>query len=87
MDGPLAPRLVLDELWELVKPLLLELTSRRQRRSRAAVPDRAVFTAAAFVLTTGCASRHLPQGFLVSPATAFSMTFRHRQATDDNRYV
>ena len=32
--------------------------------------ERAVFTAIVFVLTSGCAWRHLPPSFGVSPATA-----------------
>jgi transposase len=36
----------------------------------AAVSDRAVFTAITYVLTTGCAWRHLPPSFGVSKATA-----------------
>jgi transposase len=34
------------------------------------VEERAVFTAVVYVLMSGCAWRHLPEAFDVSPATA-----------------
>jgi transposase len=71
MDDALSRRLVPDELWALVKPLLPELFSARpQGGGTAVVADRAVFTAIVYVLTTGCAWRHLPPSFGVSVPTA-----------------
>ncbi|OHV30432.1 transposase [Pseudofrankia sp. EUN1h] len=70
MDDRLALRLVPDELWELVAPLLPGFAPRPQGGGVAPVADRAVFTAVVYVLTSGCAWRHLPPGFGVSPATA-----------------
>ena len=51
----LALRLVPDELWKLVAPLIPRFTPRRQGGGTAPVDDRAVFTAIVFVLTSGCA--------------------------------
>jgi transposase len=65
----LAQRLVLDTLWDIVKPLLPEFTPRRQGGGTAPVDERAVFTAVVFVLTSGCAWRHLPPSFGVSVLT------------------
>ncbi|WP_331763665.1 IS5 family transposase (plasmid) [Streptomyces hirsutus] len=66
----LSQRLVPDELWSLVAPLLPSFTSRPQGGGTAPVDERAVFTAVVYVLTSGCAWRHLPETFGVSPATA-----------------
>lgn len=66
----LAQRLVPDELWEVVAPLIPAWSSRQQGGGTAPVDDRAVFTAIVFVLASGCAWRHLPPSFGVSPATA-----------------
>jgi transposase len=62
--------LVPDGLWVLVEPLLPRFEPRRQGGGTAPVDDRAVFTAIVYVLTTGCAWRHLPPSFGVSPPTA-----------------
>jgi transposase len=62
--------LVPDSLWELVEPLIPKFAPRSQGGGTAPVDDRAVFTAIVFVLTTGCAWRHLPESFGVSPPTA-----------------
>ena len=70
MDERLAKRLVPDGLWEIVAPLVPPPKMRRQGGGRRRVGDRAVFTAIVFVLTTGCAWRHLPLTFGVSKATA-----------------
>jgi transposase len=56
----LSLRLVPDSLWEIVEPLIPEFVPRRQGGGTAPIDDRAVFTAIVFVLTTGCARRHLP---------------------------
>ncbi|MFC9624010.1 transposase [Streptomyces sp. NPDC056930] len=62
--------MVPDELCSLVVPLLLSFTSRPQGGGTAPVDGRAVFTAVVYVLTSGCAWRHLPETFCVSPSTA-----------------
>ncbi|WP_084265826.1 transposase [Actinomadura macra] len=59
-----------DELWELVEPLVPGFAPRRQGGGTAGVDDRAVFTAIVYVLTSGCAWRHLPGEFGVSVPTA-----------------
>jgi transposase len=66
----LSRRLVPDELWQLAAPLMPRFTSRPQGGGTAPVDERAVFTAVVYVLTSGCAWRHLPESFDVSPATA-----------------
>ena len=70
MASDLAKRLVPDELWELVAPRIPRFTPRGQGGGTAPVDDRAVFTAIVYVLTSGCAWRHLPGGFGVSHQTA-----------------
>jgi transposase len=62
--------LVPDGLWEIVEPLLPAQRERPQGGGTRYVDDRAVFTAIVYVLTTGCAWRHLPADFGVSRATA-----------------
>jgi transposase len=54
----LSLRLVPDELWEIVVPLIPVFPSRPQGGGTAVTDDRAVFTAIVFVLTSGCAWRH-----------------------------
>lgn len=66
----LSKRLVPDELWELVAPLLPSCSARPQGGGTAPRDERAVFTAVAYILTSGCAWRYLPESFGVSPATA-----------------
>ncbi|MGH3750153.1 MAG: IS5 family transposase [Micromonosporaceae bacterium] len=75
----MAARLVPDGLWEIVAALIPVPPRRRQGGGIARIDDRAVFTAIVFVLTTGCAWRHLPRGFGVSAATA------HRRFTEWTR--
>ncbi|MYR60466.1 IS5 family transposase [Streptomyces sp. SID625] len=70
MGFGLSQRLVPDDLWSLVSPLLPSFASRPQGGGTAPVDERAVFTAVVYVLTSGCAWRHLPETFGVSPATA-----------------
>ncbi|MGI5328364.1 IS5 family transposase [Actinomadura nitritigenes] len=70
MSSDLAVRLVPDELWELVEPLIPVFRPRRQGGGTAAVDDRAVYTAIVYLLTSGCAWRHLPVEFGVSVPTA-----------------
>lgn len=70
MDEELAKRLVPDGLWEIVAPVLPPPKLRPQGGGLRPVDDRAVFTAVVYVLTSGCAWRHLPPTFGVSKATA-----------------
>ncbi|MFF8610707.1 IS5 family transposase [Streptomyces sp. NPDC015346] len=71
MRADLSKRLVPDELWELVAPLLPSFAARPQGGGTAPRDERAVFTAVAYILTSGCAWwRYLPESFGVSPATA-----------------
>ncbi|WP_097886231.1 IS5 family transposase [Streptomyces sp. st140] len=70
MGGDLSQRLVPDDLWALVEPVLPSFRSRPQGGGTAPVDQRAVFTAVVYVLTSGCAWRYLPPTFGVSPATA-----------------
>ncbi|GAA0909115.1 hypothetical protein GCM10009574_101500 [Streptomyces asiaticus] len=70
MGVGLSQRLVPDEPWSLVVPLLPSFASRPQGGGTAPVDERAVFTAVVYVLTSGCAWRHLPETFGVSSATA-----------------
>ena len=70
MVDALSLRLVPDALWEIVEPLLPGFSPRPQGGGRAAIDDRAVFTAVVYVLTSGCAWRHLPPSFGVSVPTA-----------------
>jgi transposase len=63
-------RLVPDELWALVAPLIPAQRVRPQGGGTAERDARCVFAAVVFVLTTGCAWRHLPPVFGVSKATA-----------------
>ncbi|WP_234310751.1 MULTISPECIES: IS5 family transposase [unclassified Streptomyces] len=66
----LSKRLGPDELWELVAPLLPTFAARPQGGGTAPRDERAVFTAVVYVLTSGCAWRHLPPTFGTSSATA-----------------
>ncbi|WP_324197859.1 IS5 family transposase [Nocardia abscessus] len=70
MADELSKRLVPDELWELVEPLLPEFVPRMQGGGTAPVDQRAVFTAVVYVLTSGCAWRMLPPSFGVTVPTA-----------------
>lgn len=66
----LAARLVPDELWELVAPLVPGFRRRPQGGGTAPLEDRAVFTAIVYVLTSGCKWADLPPSFGVSAPTA-----------------
>ncbi|PPJ35434.1 IS5/IS1182 family transposase [Nocardia nova] len=70
MVDELSERLLPDELWALVEPLLPEFTPRPQGGGVAPTDERAVFTAVVFVLTSGCAWRMLPSSFGVTVPTA-----------------
>jgi transposase len=63
-------RLVPDELWAQVEPLIPPARTRPQGGGMSRVDDRTVFTAIVFVLTSGCAWRHLPPSFGVTVPTA-----------------
>eukprot|EP01133_Synstelium_polycarpum_P024545 gene24546-29439_t len=54
----------------MVEPLVPQFAVRPQGGGSAPVDDRAVFTAIVFVLTSGCAWRHLPPSFGVTVPTA-----------------
>ncbi|MFD5636197.1 transposase [Streptomyces sp. NPDC127077] len=70
VSADLSKRLVPDELWELVAPLQPSFAARPQGGGTAPRDERAVFTAVVYVLTSGCAWRHLPPMFGTSSATA-----------------
>lgn len=70
MGFDLAQRLVTDDLWQLVEPLLPTLGFRRQGGGTAPVDERKVFTAVVYVLMSECPWRRLPPRFDVAPATA-----------------
>ena len=70
MAERLGRKLVPDGLWAIVEPLIPSQRERPQGGGTRFVEDRAVLTAIVSVLTTGCAWRHLPAEFGVSPATA-----------------
>jgi transposase len=50
-------------LWRIVEPLIPPQRKRPQGGGTRYVEDRAVFTAIVYVLTTGCAWRHLRAEF------------------------
>ncbi len=58
--------IVPDGLWEVVEPLLPAARVRPQGGGTANLDDEAVFAAIVYVLTTGCAWRHLPPCFGLS---------------------
>ena len=66
----LSRRLVPDAPWALVEPLIPPAKTRPQGGGMSRVDDRPVFTAIVFVLTSGCAWRHLPPSFGVTVPTA-----------------
>lgn len=55
LRADLSKRLVPDELGELVAPLLPSYAARPQGGGTAPHDERAVFTAVAYILTSGCA--------------------------------
>jgi transposase len=69
-------RLVPDGLWEITGPLVPATPKRAQGGGIPRADDRQVFSAIVFVLTSGCAWRHLPPVFGVSHQTA------HRRFTE-----
>jgi transposase len=66
----LSLRLVPDDLWELVAPHVPQFRPRPQGGGTAPLPDRQVFTAIVYVLSSGCAWRDLPPSFGVPFQTA-----------------
>jgi transposase len=70
VDEALARRLVPDELWAIVEPLIPPFAPRPQGGGRAPVASRAVFTAIVYVLASGCPWRLLPGSFAVDYRTA-----------------
>jgi transposase len=66
----LSKRLVPDELWGVVQPLIPTFRPRPQGGGTAPLDDRAVFTAIVYVLTSGCSWRDLPPSFGVPFQTA-----------------
>ncbi|MGW0662181.1 IS5 family transposase [Streptodolium elevatio] len=61
--------IVPDGLWEVVEPLLPPARVRPQGGGTANIDDEAVFAAVVYVLTSGCAWRHLPPCFGASKST------------------
>ena len=57
----MSPRLVDDELWELIAPLLPPRIRRYRYSGRRPLDDRKVLNGILFVLTTGIAWQRLPQ--------------------------
>lgn len=57
----MSPRLIDDELWELIAPLLPPRTRRYRYPGRRRLDDRKVLNGILFVLTTGIAWQRLPQ--------------------------
>jgi transposase len=62
--------IVPEGLWELARPLLPPSRVRPQGGGTQNAPDEAVFAAIVYVLTSGCAWRHLPPCFGISKSTA-----------------
>ncbi|GAA4989625.1 hypothetical protein GCM10023205_70960 [Yinghuangia aomiensis] len=58
-----------DGLWDIVRPLLPPERLRPQGGGTRNIDDEAVFAAIVYVLTTGCAWRHLPPCFGASKST------------------
>jgi transposase len=69
--SPLSRRLVPDQMWSLVQPLVPVPKVRPQGGGRSRVGDRAVFVAVVYVLTSGCAWRRLPVSFGIAVPTAY----------------
>src|SRR6516165_4303777 len=63
-------KLLNDEQWKLIEPLLPVLRLRRDRRGRPPAENRACFEGILWILQTGAAWRFLPEEF-PSPATCW----------------
>jgi transposase len=70
VGNELSLRLVPDAFWEIADSVLPEFDPRPQGGGTAPADKRAVFTAIVYVLTCGCAWRHLPPEFGVTVPTA-----------------
>jgi transposase len=80
----LSARLVSANLWAVVEPIIPPAKVRRQGGGRGRVCDRSVFTAIVFVLSSGCAWRHLPASFGVTVPTVHR---RFQEWTDMGLWV
>jgi transposase len=67
----LSDRLVPDDLWSMVAPLIPPPKPRPQGGGRKRVDDRSVFVATVYVLTTGLAWRQLPAWLNVTVPTVY----------------
>jgi transposase len=67
----LALRLVPDDLWAVVHPVLPPAAVRPQGGGRARIDDRRIFVAIVYVLTAHCAWRRTPACFGVAVATVY----------------
>jgi len=76
-------KLLTDEQWMLIEPLLPNPVRRRDKRGRPAVPNRACFEGILWILQTGAAWRFLPDEF-PSPATCWR---RLKQWEDDGVWL
>ena len=63
-------KLLTDEQWELIEPLLPKPRQRGDRRGRPPAPNRACFEGIFCILQTGAAWRFLPDEF-PSPSTCW----------------
>ena len=63
-------KLLTDEQWELVEPLLPKPRPRKDKRGRPPAPNRGCFEGILWILYTGAAWRFLPDEF-PSPATCW----------------
>jgi transposase len=63
-------KLLTDEQWELIEPLLPKARRRRDKRGRPPAPNRACFEGILWILQTGAAWRFLPDEF-PSPSTCW----------------
>ena len=63
-------KLLTDEQWELIEPLLPKRRQRRDKRGRPPASNRACFEGILWILQTGAAWRFLPDEF-PSPSTCW----------------
>src|SRR5208283_3506222 len=67
-------RLLTDEQWELIEPLLPKPKRRRDKRGRPPTPNRPCFEGILWILQTGAAWHFLPDEF-PSPSTCWRRLF------------
>ena len=72
-------KLLTDEQWELIEPLLPKSRQRPDKRGRPPAPKRACFEGILWILQTGAAWRFLPDEF-PSPATCWRRLQRWQQS-------